>query len=89
MVAHESRKKKNKNQVQYAWFMSSNVIPPNDVPTDDEFTDVAGQDVFRGKRVVRRKIRNTRDAETVLSKYRNLTDIVIGNNFNFKVLGRP
>ena len=68
MVAHESRKKRNKNQTQYAWFMSSNVVPPDDVPTDDEFNDVAGGNEHRGRKVIRRKCRSDKDADTVLSK---------------------
>ena len=69
MVAHEARKKRNKNQVQYAWFMSSNVIPPSDVPTDDEFADTPGSSEFRGRRVIRRKLRNGQDADQVLSMF--------------------
>ena len=69
MVNHESRKKRNKNQVQFAWFMSSNVIPPDDVPTDDEFADTPGSSGFRGRRIVRRKIRNGQDQDQVLSKF--------------------
>ena len=73
MVAHEARKKRNKNQVQYAWFMSSNVIPPSDVPTDDEFADTPGSGEFRGRRVIRRKLRNGQDADQVLSMFNNYT----------------
>ena len=69
MVNHEARKKRNKNQVQYAWFMTSNVIPPEDVPTDDEFADTPGSGEFRGRRVVRRKLRNGQDQDAVLSKF--------------------
>ena len=68
MTAHEARKKKNKTQVQFAWFMSSNVIPPSDVPTDDEFADSSGSADFRGRRVVRRKLRNGQDQDQFLSK---------------------
>ena len=69
MTAHEARKKKNKNQVQYAWFMSSNVIPPPDVPTDDEFAATSESAEFRGRRVVRRKLRNGQDQDQFLSKF--------------------
>ena len=69
MQGHDSRKKRNRNQVQYAWFMSSNIVPPDDVPTDDECIDAPGISEFRGRRVVRRKLRNSQDQDQVLSKF--------------------
>ena len=68
MVGHEARKKKNRKDTQYAWFMSTTVVPPDEVPTDDEFADCPGGQDFRGRRVVRRKLRGTADAEIVLSE---------------------
>ena len=72
MVNHEARKKKSKNQVQFAWFMTSNVIPPDDVPSDEEFADTPGTGGFRGRRIVRRKLRNGQDQDHCLSKYRDI-----------------
>ena len=69
MVGHEARKKRNRSQSNYAWFMTTNVVPPSDVPTDDEFADIAGAMEFRGRKVVRRKLRDSRDKDDVLSKY--------------------
>ena len=73
MVAHEARKRRQRGQNNYAWFMSVNVVPPTDVPTDDEFADTPGSNEFRGQRVVRRKLRDQRDHETVLSKFYRTT----------------
>ena len=77
MVAHEARKKKNKNQTQFAWFMSSNITPPDDVPTDDEFADTPGSLPFRGRRVTRRKLRNGQDQDQFLSKFITFYYIII------------
>ena len=68
MVNHEARKKRVRAQNNYAWFMTSTIVPPDEVDTDDEFADTPGTGEFRGRRVVRRKLRGPEDAETVLSK---------------------
>ena len=68
MVGHEARKKRNRSQNNFAWFMTTNIVPPSDVPTDDEFVDNANAAEFRGRRVVRRKLRDSRDKDDVLSK---------------------
>ena len=84
MTAHEARKRRNKNQVQFAWFMSTNIIPPSDVPTDDEFAESSGAAEFRGRRVVRRKLRNGQDQDQFLSKYRKY--FVFLNIHDFKLI---
>ena len=68
MVNHEARKKRNRSVNNYAWFMTTNIVPPTDVPTDDEFADTPGSAEFRGRRVVRRKLRDQRDKDDVLSE---------------------
>lgn len=52
----------------YKAIMTTNVVPPTDVPTDDEFADISGVAEFRGRRVVRRKLRDSRDKDDVLSE---------------------
>ena len=69
-VAHETRKARmKKGQRLHAWFMTSTIIPPDDVNTDDEaINDVAARP-FKGRRVQRRKIAPAdQDYENFISK---------------------
>ena len=45
-----------KGQRLHAWFMTSVIIPPDDVETDSEaINDVAARP-FKGRKVIRRKV---------------------------------
>ena len=57
MVNHEARRSRmRKKDRMHAWFMTSVIVPPDDICTDDEdIAEVAAQP-FRGRRVIRRKV---------------------------------
>ena len=59
-----------KNQRLHAWFMTSVILPPDDVCSEDEaINDVAARP-FKGRRVQRRKVAPAdQDYENFLSKY--------------------
>ena len=62
MVNHESRRSKMKKTRLHAWFVTTVVIPPDDVDSDSEpVNDVAARP-FRGRKVIRRKV-NPADQE--------------------------
>ena len=69
-VSHENRKARmRKGQRLHAWFMTSCIIPPDDVDTDEEAVNDIAARPFKGRKVIRRKIAPAdAEYETFLSK---------------------
>lgn len=70
MVNHEAKKSRmKKGDRLHAWFMTSCIVPPDDIDTDEELNDPAARP-FKGRRVIRRKVSpSSNDYERFLSKF--------------------
>ena len=57
MVNHEARRSRlRKKDRMHAWFMTSVIVPPDEVGTDDEDINEVAARPYTGRRVIRRKV---------------------------------
>ena len=70
MVNHEAKRSRmKKGERLHAWFMTSIIVPPDDIDTDDELNDPAARP-FKGRRVIRRKVSpSSNEYERFISKF--------------------
>ena len=71
MVNHEARKSRMRKKDRiHSWFMTSVIVPPDDIPTDDEGVNDVAARPFRGRKVIRRKVDpSSQEYENFLSKF--------------------